>query len=255
MPSPEPKILTRGVQTATPSIARRRPTDFAPPEPSPKSSAAAHALLLCQQQLMSHTSESLNEKKRPDPETAATVAFPTPQHQMTPSYPLPPGWHPQYALFSHQHGESPFPIKRLKVLHADLSKANTSSGAINTNNETTTPRQASSVSVPPMPPPPQYFATPYSMYAMNGMPPMAYGGQVPIYVPSPMGAVNTTNTSSTEEPSKQTADMTSTATKYTTKTTSTNTLASVTPTPTKKNYSRKTKSLGILYSNFFSTTQ
>lgn len=70
-----------------------------------------------------------------------------------------------------------------------------------------------------------------------------------------MAAANTTNTSSTEELSKQTTEMTGTATKSTTKTnTPTNTLASsVTPTPTKKNYSRKTKSLGILCENFIQT--
>ena len=186
MSSPEPKMPKRVAQTATPNMARRQPTDFAPPEPSPKSSAAAHALLLCQQQQTSskNSSESLeNEKKRPAPAptTTATVAFPTPQQQMThvtPSYPLPPGWHPQYA-----HVSSPPSAGRISISSQETQGFACRSfqdkyiiGRHHDYATTTTPRQhggsshASSVA--------QYFATPYAMYAMNGMPPMAYGGQV-----------------------------------------------------------------------------
>lgn len=97
----------------------------APPEPSPNKSAAAFALsLLCQ-----------DDKQRvpPPPTTvpnpiAPLAAFQAQQQQPpmhphpTPSYPPPPqAWNYQYPV-GNTPNESPFPVKRLKVSHAEVVK-------------------------------------------------------------------------------------------------------------------------------------
>ena len=111
----------------TPSMLERRPQcNNAVPGPSPKSADAAFALsLLCQTQSVPSAATT-----SPEDVSVASSAGPSvssaysqqqqtlpPRSRPTPNYD-PPAWHSHYMSMT----ESPFPVKRLKVSHHEVTK-------------------------------------------------------------------------------------------------------------------------------------